>query len=953
MSYSAEYRLLISCGFEHDALVWSPFVKNLVFRLKGHHGALIGVKCVENTPELITADVHGVFKLWDVRKFECVQTFAANLSGTETKDNSRLCCFEYCNLKPRDARQKEDDSRIYCASKQVLSFDQARVVHAATTDKAMCFQLFWVTESCSFITVSERNVIVWDALIGSKLVANENMHHQEITAACLDSRKRKMVVGDALGHIYVYNHLNGQRMKTSSGKRNKSAVISLVYLDDAVRFIAGYADGLIRVFDEDPLEDCPVVRTFEAYKMHSELLMMRYCPLENTLVTAGALDGLIRMWDFAATKCEFESTVAGDRGSVVFVDFLFPLPIIVTSDSLCNIVLWGSRSTCFKNERICGFMNQTNASADLEPMKVMGDKEGDAPPRRSLAPTLDPALVEAEAELLAAYVEDTDKFLIDTLDKNVKKESESDCKRMITEAELRWGKPTAANCVSWDADSGLMFTADDMGVLRCFNLSKAIADVTWQAKPENWAANGGGGDGDVGDEGGEDGGEEGVTGEVQEESGAAEEAKAVEKEEKPRKESNALFSLNGSQSSQVDEEEEKDESQWHGRSFIRGFCRNRARTANSAVPPMPFRDKARETKYLVTGTNNPAGNHGVDFCWALQAHGDRIVSCLTNLHGCVTSGADMLVKMWTFGGEPLGVLMQSVPVGQRSQKWELMIDAEAIMKREDEELDMIIEQVEELTEDPELPNIYDMDFSAMEPGANAEDFTRSELRQRIGQTSTKLGIHFPVEGEDQDSEEEDIRSIAGGKSLSSALHELRSTRAKENKMSIQERREESDMTRKRREKKFEETSRKYEKLAGMHVGPPGSDSGVLDKDVDLKEIQALAGHGVDTSVEEQSEAKSNVSVAETSNQDLGESSVNFDDLASLVSSLGLPGSVQGVGDSINNQIGTFSQKGKRTQDIAKTCKKYDNWSKLEQALDASTKKVRSGVPPRPPKAPRK
>ena len=50
LTYSPEYRLLVSCGFEHDALVWSPFVKNLVFRLRGHHGALVGVHCVENTP---------------------------------------------------------------------------------------------------------------------------------------------------------------------------------------------------------------------------------------------------------------------------------------------------------------------------------------------------------------------------------------------------------------------------------------------------------------------------------------------------------------------------------------------------------------------------------------------------------------------------------------------------------------------------------------------------------------------------------------------------------------------------------------------------------------------------------------------------------------------------------------------------------------------------------------
>ena len=169
--------------------------------------------------------------------------------------------------------QKEDDSRIYAASKLVMSFDQERVVHTATTDKTTVHKVFWVASAVSFITVSELNVIVWDALIGSKTVSNDAMNGDvEITACCLDDRKRKMVVGDAMGHINVYNHLNGQKMKTSSGRRNASAVISLVYINSTIRFIAGYENGLIRVFDENPIEDCNVLRTFDPFKMHTELL---------------------------------------------------------------------------------------------------------------------------------------------------------------------------------------------------------------------------------------------------------------------------------------------------------------------------------------------------------------------------------------------------------------------------------------------------------------------------------------------------------------------------------------------------------------------------------------------------------------------------------------------------------------------------------------------------------
>ena len=63
MSYNPDYRLLISCGFDHDAFVWSPFVNSLVYRLQGHHSSLVGVQCVENSPEIITADTSGVFKV--------------------------------------------------------------------------------------------------------------------------------------------------------------------------------------------------------------------------------------------------------------------------------------------------------------------------------------------------------------------------------------------------------------------------------------------------------------------------------------------------------------------------------------------------------------------------------------------------------------------------------------------------------------------------------------------------------------------------------------------------------------------------------------------------------------------------------------------------------------------------------------------------------------------------
>ncbi|GBG25620.1 Coatomer subunit beta'-1 [Hondaea fermentalgiana] len=88
LAYSPEYRFLISAGFDHDALVWNPYVERLITPLKGHNSSLVGVKAIPNTPEIITADNEGFFKIWDIRNFSCVQTFAMRDARTEGANGS-------------------------------------------------------------------------------------------------------------------------------------------------------------------------------------------------------------------------------------------------------------------------------------------------------------------------------------------------------------------------------------------------------------------------------------------------------------------------------------------------------------------------------------------------------------------------------------------------------------------------------------------------------------------------------------------------------------------------------------------------------------------------------------------------------------------------------------------------------------------------------------------------
>ena len=359
LSYHPSFRLLISTGFEHDAFVWSPFTKALVYKLKGHHASLIGCQCVEGSDEVLTADSDGVFKLWDIRTFNCAQSFSSELTNMRSsKESAALNGFFHSRIAPVNEHQKEDDSRVFACSKMVICFDQERIVHEATSDFMPVNWVAWNEETSVFLTVSDKNLIVWDALLGCRNVSHSKFAAgKEITACCLDDRKRKIVIGMIGGQIDVYNPQNAQLMKSCVDDVGH-AVINLAYDSENRRFVAGYANGLLRLYDESALEDCPLIRTFDEFHNHPELLNVVFCVQDSTLATAGSSSEFIKLWDYASGKMEVEIDACDEEEHLVAISYMTPLPYVMTADSRGNVYFWGSRgSGKLSGCRLSGFLN--------------------------------------------------------------------------------------------------------------------------------------------------------------------------------------------------------------------------------------------------------------------------------------------------------------------------------------------------------------------------------------------------------------------------------------------------------------------------------------------------------------------------------------------------------------------------------------------------------------------
>lgn len=688
MSYNSDFRLLVSCGFDHDAFVWSPFVNSLVYKLKGHHASLVGCQSVENSPEVVTADESGVFKVWDVRTFQCVQTFFHN-SSSETEPPESLSCFFHTKLTEKDKIKSKSfninsEARIFGGAKGVHCFDQKRIVHEKTSDFSNVIWLALNPESSTIITASTHNIIIWDMLLGSKLLTHNNICGEEISACCLDDRKRKIIIGDILGQIKVYNPLNGSYMK-SCPHDIKSVVLCLSYINDCHRFIAGFSNGIIRLHDESNLDDCNVIRVFDAYNIHPELLSMSYSAIDRTLVTSGSVGQLVKLWDYDTGKCDLEIDAAGPEETIIAVCCFTPFPLIATSDTRGNVIVWGSRGCKWRGVKITGFLNHNPVNSVVEPLSKADASNGI--PARVIPETNADANASIDCESDYEDIVSTDNTAsVDTKGSIEEKAS--------TEASLsvsKWGPIAAATCLSWDQDTHFLYTGDELGHLRRWSLHDVIEELGGSAM--NYGA----------------------------------------KSYEPQK---------------------------NVRVFKRGH--------SSALIPVGLNNLP-----FMIGKKNLISFMGVKFCWMIQAHEEGILALSWHKEGILTSSTDNLVKMWTKDGRPVGTLLHSVPVGLRSQNWDLNINVVEIMKKEDSELREILNVVDEIAFKSQSDKAEELEE------ADATKFSRSSLRKRIEMSGKILGLDFNGDldtiPEAYDTEEQSIASMQSNTTKSSrvALEELK------------------------------------------------------------------------------------------------------------------------------------------------------------------------------------
>lgn len=352
LAFNTEYRLLFSAGFDHNICVWNPYINTVAFTIEGHNSSLVGVRVIPDSPQVISADIEGWVKIWDIRNLSCVQTF--NVEENETGARFNLADFHYL--------QKQQ--RLAFGGKKLIFYDYDRNHGPTLVDDQLPLSAFYSPYNKVILTPTNQRVKVWNALSGRLANIYGGTQQGEISYADMDQLQKRIFVGDTMGVTYVYNIKNGALIKTLAEHPSEITYISSCF-SPAWQLIMTFSSGMIIMHEDSELSDTKIWRKIT---LDSGFYVTASCSLISSnleVLVAGSTEGLIKTWSLDLGK-EEGMPMRQDDGSgnceITAMQGVPKKPFMIVCDSLGNIVIWGLPPHPAKYSKLVSFYHAENLS---------------------------------------------------------------------------------------------------------------------------------------------------------------------------------------------------------------------------------------------------------------------------------------------------------------------------------------------------------------------------------------------------------------------------------------------------------------------------------------------------------------------------------------------------------------------------------------------------------------
>ena len=353
---------VLSVGFEYYINVYCTDLSlddAFKGKLEGHYAPVISCKFLSNSYMAVSVDEEANVRIWDTKVKSCLQLIVTPKKNFKVTNLLSLAKYNkfmvYGNkIIYYDANYKEEEHE----QKNNSNDDNFPI----KVEFNRYYQQFFVT-TFRDIRVYTKEGYLYKTY--KKLISNEHFDSDTVIKDFIfENNYRKFYLGFSNGAIMQFNAGNGSLIKainehetekdgtqTYTYSHTKDISSLYYYYDDTkenLLLISTGFDSLINIYDEENSEETELLRTIKGGHTLSgkvnEITTLAFSKTLNLFAT-GSSENLIVVWDFEMSKLDdvFSLRMRGEKGSVKFLKFLDPYPILASTYTDGTIYFWGVR----------------------------------------------------------------------------------------------------------------------------------------------------------------------------------------------------------------------------------------------------------------------------------------------------------------------------------------------------------------------------------------------------------------------------------------------------------------------------------------------------------------------------------------------------------------------------------------------------------------------------------
>jgi len=250
LDFNESLILLISGGFDHEIFVWNPYIDAPVHNLSGHASPIISLKFINNPLHVVSLDTDFTLKIWDVKKFKCIDTMMMRENSEEKK-----------SFLPQGICVLERPLKLIIPGKNLFFLDYDRNNNLTSADENVSICAKFIPSTLTLLTPVGNKIKLWNLLTGEVKKIFSDLTKNDISCVNLDEKGKRFMMGDTEGFVGVYNVNNGALLKALT--KHKAEISWFVQSEKFQVILSASVDNTIKVHDDKELGESEFLRNFQ------------------------------------------------------------------------------------------------------------------------------------------------------------------------------------------------------------------------------------------------------------------------------------------------------------------------------------------------------------------------------------------------------------------------------------------------------------------------------------------------------------------------------------------------------------------------------------------------------------------------------------------------------------------------------------------------------------------